>query len=64
VHEGWSPHWIEAKAANGFLFWPGAAHPVQRVQPGHAGFKYLEAPLLANRPLYVEAMRRAAAGVF
>ena len=64
VHEGWAPHWIIASSAEA-LWWPGAAHPVRAVlNPGHAGFKYMSNPLLANRNLYVQAMLRAAAGEF
>lgn len=65
VHEGSVAHWIEPKAANGFLYWAGAAHPVGRVfHPGAGPTKFLEQPLLANRPVYVAAMRAAVAGVF
>lgn len=65
VHEGSVAHWIEAKDANGFLFWPGAAHPVERVfHPGAAPNKFMEGPLLANRPVYVAAMAAAVRGVF
>ena len=63
VHEGWSAHLITAHG--GGLFWPGASHPVKSVMnPGHAGFRYMSNPLLANRGLYLAAMARAAAGEF
>ena len=63
MHEGWSAHLITAHG--GGLFWPGAAHPVKSVMnPGHAGFRYMSNPLLANRGLYLLAMARAAAGEF
>jgi hypothetical protein len=64
VHEGSVAHEIRAKNGKA-LAWPGAAHPVAAVMhPGAAPTKFLEGPLLANRHLYVEAMRRAASGQF
>lgn len=64
VHEGSVAHEIRAKNGKA-LAWPGGAHPVKAVMhPGAAPTKYLEAPLLANRPLYLLAMQRAAAGQF
>lgn len=64
VHEGTGPHPIDARNAQA-LAWPGAAHPVKSVQhPGTRATKFLERPLVANRPLYLEAMARAARGEF
>jgi hypothetical protein len=64
VHEGTGPHEIYPKAAQA-LFWPGAAHPVKVVHhPGTHPDHYMSDPLLANMGVYIEAMARAAAGVF
>lgn len=64
VHEGTGAHEIRAKNGKA-LAWPGGAHPVKAVMhPGTKPYKYLEGPLLANRPLYLLAMQRAAAGQF
>jgi Bacteriophage HK97-gp10, putative tail-component len=64
VHEGTGPHEIHPSAAQA-LFWPGAEHPVKVVHhPGTHPDPYMSDPLLANVPVYSEAMARAAAGVF
>lgn len=63
VHEGSMPHWIEP--TTGYLWWPGAAHPVMRVfHPGAAPTKFLERPLIEMRPVYLAYLQRAAAAAF
>lgn len=50
VHEGVGPRTITPVNKKA-LYWPGAAHPVKSVNnPGFAGRKYIERPLLAARP--------------
>lgn len=49
-HDGAGPHVIEAKNGKA-LNWPGAAHPVRRVNhPGNPPTKFMEEPLLAFTP--------------
>lgn len=41
VEFGTDPHWIEP--TSGYLWWPGAAHPVARVfHPGYKGNPFME----------------------
>lgn len=64
VHEGTSPHEIRATSANA-LFWPGAAHPVKAVMhPGAAANRFMAEPLIANRALLREFVRRSVAAQF
>jgi hypothetical protein len=62
VHEGSGPHIIVPRSKKALAFGGIVVKSVHH--PGAAPNKYLEGPLLANRPVYVAAMRRAAAGAF
>lgn len=62
VHEGTGPHIIRAKNG-GFLHF-GDTFVRSVHHPGTIATKFLERPLLEYRPLYLEAMRRAAAAAF
>jgi hypothetical protein len=63
IHEGSRAHDIVAHG--GGLFWKGAAHPVKRVHhPGNRPYKFLERPLIANRPVYRAFIAAAARKTF
>ncbi len=62
-HEGSGPHVIEAKNAKA-LNWPGAAHPVRKVNhPGNPPTKFMQEPLIDFAPEFLAkyaALARAA----
>lgn len=62
VHEGSAPHIIVPRTKKALAFGGIVVKSVHH--PGAAPTKYLEGPLLANRPVYVEAMKRAVAAAF
>lgn len=64
VHEGTGPHVIEARTAKA-LSWPGADHPVKRVNhPGTQPHKFLERPLLTMTPVYLAYIQAAGREAF
>lgn len=57
VHDGAAPHVI-VPVNKKALFWPGAAHPVRRVNhPGNRANPFLKRALMLVRPLIVPEMR-------
>jgi hypothetical protein len=62
VHEGTGPHEIVAQPGGVLHFGDVFVHSVHH--PGTHATKFLEGPLLANRAVYLEIMRRAFRGAF
>lgn len=62
VHEGSAPHIIVPRTKKALAFGGIVVKSVHH--PGAAPTKFLEGPLLANRPVYVAAMAKAARGEF
>lgn len=62
VHEGTGPHIIRAKNGKALSFNGILVKSVHH--PGTKATKFLEGPLIANRPFYREAIARAARATF
>lgn len=62
VHEGTGPHIILPRQAKALAFNGIVVKSVHH--PGTPAFKYIERPLIANRPVYLALIERAAAAAF